>query len=135
MSDNNDLRSPIAKAKGLGASRIGSGTWWLQRVSAVALLPLVIWFVYFMFGAVKFQNSDELMSAFTSPFPTMFLAIFIAIGLYHGNIGIKEIIEDYVHSHVTKIFLIIFINFLSFITAVASICALLAFHLLTFNFN
>lgn len=132
---NNDLRSPLSKAKGLGASDSGSSTWWAQRVSAVALVPLVIWFVYFMLVAIKSQNTDQLMSIFTSPFPTMFLAIFIAIGLYHGNIGIKEIIEDYVHSHSTKTLLMMSVNFLSFLTAIAAICALLVYHLSTFSFN
>ncbi len=135
ISEENDLRNPLAKAKGLGSAKGGSSIWWAQRVSALALVPLVIWFVYFMFSAVKCQNGDELMSIFTSPFPTIVLSIFITIGLYHGNIGIKEIIEDYVHCHSVKVYLNILVNFISFITIIATICALLVFHLSTFNFN
>lgn len=135
MKKQDDLRSPLAKVKGLGAAGNGTSTWWAQRVSAVALVPLVIWFVYFMLEAIKLQNAEELVYIFSSPFPAMLLAVFLAIGLYHGNIGIKEIIEDYVHSYAIKICLIVFINFLSFITAIAGICAILSFHLSTFSFN
>ena len=135
MTNENDLRSPIAKAKGSGPAGSGTAAWLMQRISALALLPLVIWFVTFMFKAIKYQNSDELMSAFTSPFPTILFASFITIGLYHGNLGIKEIIEDYVQSHSIKFSLIIFIKFLSFASIVAAICALIVFHLSTFSFN
>lgn len=135
MNNKNDLRSPIAKAKGSGPAGSGSITWLMQRISAIALLPLVIWFVIFMLKAVKYQNSDELMSVFTSPFPTILFALFVSVGLYHGNLGIKEIIEDYVHSHSIKFSLIIFIKFLSFASVVAAICALIVYHLSTFSFN
>jgi len=135
MNSNSDLRSAIAKAKGTGPAGSGTKTWLIQRVSALALLPLVIWFVVFILKIAKYQNSDELMSAFTSPFPTILFSLFISIGLYHGNIGIKEIIEDYVHCHSVKFSLIILVNFLSFASAVAAICALLVFHLSTFSFN
>ncbi len=135
MNGNHDLRSAIAKAKGTGPAGTGTKTWLIQRISALALLPLVIWFITFILKAVKYQNADELMSAFTSPFPTILFALFISIGLYHGNIGIKEIIEDYVHCHSIKFGLIIFVNFISFASTVAAICALLVFHLSTFSFN
>jgi succinate dehydrogenase / fumarate reductase membrane anchor subunit len=135
MIDENDLSSPMSHVKATGPSGTGTSTWWAQRVSAIALLPLVIWFAYFVLKAVKLKDISELMSIFISPFPTMLLAVFIVIGLYHGNLGIKEVIEDYVHCHKLKFILVIFINFLSFLTAVAAICALLVFHLSTFSFN
>ena len=133
--NSNDLRSSLAKAKGLGSSGSGTATWWAQRVSAVALVPLVIWFAYFIRKALRYKSLDEIMIIFSSPFPTLFLTLFLAVGLYHGNIGMKEIIEDYVHCHTMKIGLIILIQLFSLVTAIAGICALLVFHLSTFNFN
>ncbi len=135
MNNKDDSCGSLAHAKNLGPSRTGSTTWWAQRVSALALIPLVTWFVYFMFKVVKYQNLDELMSVFTSPFPTILLTVFIVTGLYHGNIGIKEIIEDYVHCEFLKLSLIILFNIISLVTAIAAICALLVFHLSTFSFN
>lgn len=135
MMNKNDLSSPLSHAKGTGPSGTGTATWWAQRVSALALIPMVIWFAYFMLKAVKLNTSEELMSIFTSPFPTMLLALFITLGLYHGNLGIKEIIEDYIHCNKMRFISTIFINFISFITAIATICALLVYHLSTFGFN
>jgi succinate dehydrogenase / fumarate reductase membrane anchor subunit len=129
------LISPLAKAKGLGAAGNGTSTWWAQRVSAVALVPLVIWFAVFVLQAAKYNDMDSLVSIFTSPFPTIFLTIFLAVGIYHGNIGMKEIIEDYVHCHAIKISLIILVKFISFISAIAGVCALIVLHLSTMNFN
>lgn len=133
--DKNNLQSPLAKVKGLGAAGTGTSTWWAQRVSAVGLVPLVIWFVYFIIQAAEYQDVEIIISMFTSPFATIFLALFMGVGLYHGNLGMKEIIEDYVHCHVMKTGLILLLQFFSFITAIAGICAIFALHLSTFSFN
>ena len=129
------LNSPLPNAKGLGAAGTGTDTWWAQRVSAVALVPLVIWFAYFMIKAAEYRDIEIITSMFTSPFCTLFLALFVGVGLYHGNLGMKEIIEDYVHCHVMKTGLIMLLQFFSFITAIAGICAILVLHLSTFSFS
>ena len=131
----NDFRSPLAKARNSGPAANGTTKWWLQRVSAVALIPLVIWFIVFIFKITKHQSCDEIMTLFVSPFPTTLLALFLAAGIYHGNIGIKEIIEDYVHCHKIKFGLIILINILSFLSAIIGVCSILVYHLSTFCFN
>ena len=135
MKKENDLRSPLAKAKGLGAAGNGTATWWSQRVTAVALVPLVIWFAYFMLQAVEYRDVDLITSMLTSPFVTLLLALFIAIGLYHGNLGMKEIIEDYVHCNYMKFSLILLVKMFSLVTAVAGLCAVLVLHLSTFSVN
>ncbi len=127
MNNNNLNHSPSANK--------GTAAWWAQRVSAVALIPLVTWFVFFMLEATECQDIDRIYSLFTSPFPTIILALFLGLGLYHGCLGMKEIIEDYVHCHLMKTAMILFVQFFSLITAIAGICALLVFHLSTFIFN
>ena len=112
-----------------------TNSWWAQRVSAIALLPLIIWFVLFILKVFEYQDIELVTSMFNSPFVTIFLAMFLSVGLYHGNLGIKEIIEDYVHCHSIKIGLIMGINFLSLVTAIAGICAIFVLHLSIFNFN
>ncbi len=129
------LHAPLSMAKGLGAAGTGTSTWWAQRVSAVALVPLVIWFAYFMIKASEYQDIEIITSIFASPFPTLFLALFVGVGLYHGNVGMKEIIEDYVHCHKMKTGLILLLNFFSFVTAIVGICAIFVLHLSTFSFN
>ncbi len=135
MYQENNLRSALSKAKALGAAGTGTATWWAQRVSAIALIPLVTWFAFFMLKAIEYHNIEIITSMFDSPFTSIILALFIGMGIYHGNLGIKEIIEDYVHCHKMKISLIILVKFLSFVTAIAGICAILVLHLSTFNFN
>ena len=130
-----NLQSPLASVKGLGAAGTGTATWLAQRVSAVALVPLIIWFAYFMIKALQYRDIEIITSMFTSPFATIFLALFIGIGLYHGNLGMKEIIEDYVHCNTMKTGLILAIQFFSFMTAIAGICAIFVLHLSTFSFN
>lgn len=133
--NNSHFQSPLSKAKGLGVSKTGTMSWWAQRVSAVALIPLVIWFAYFMIKATEYRDLEIITSLFTSPFSTLLLSLFIGTGLYHGNLGMKEIIEDYVHCHIIKISLILFLQFFSFVTALSGICAIFAIHLSTFSFN
>lgn len=135
MNKENSFRSPLSKAKALGSAANGTATWWAQRVSAIALIPLVCMFVFLMLQVIEYRDTDLLIVAFTSPFIVIILSLFISVGLYHGNIGMKEIIEDYVHCHALKFSIIIFINFLSFLSAVAGVCAIFVLHLSTFNFN
>lgn len=116
-------------------SHSGLATWWAQRISAIALLPLVLYFAFFMLKAIEYNDVELAVLMFDSPFITLFLALFLSIGIYHGNIGIKEIIEDYIHSNTTKISLILFINFISFVSGVVGVCAIFVMHLSTFNFS
>ena len=135
MNIKNSFKSPLSKAKASGAAGTGTATWWSQRVSAVALIPLSILFAFYMLKIVEYRDIDLAIAMLASPFISLFLALFVGTGLYHGNIGMKEIIEDYVHCNFFKYSLIIFINFLSIITAVAGVCSILVLHLSTFNFN
>jgi succinate dehydrogenase / fumarate reductase membrane anchor subunit len=116
-------------------SHSGLATWWSQRISAIALIPLVLYFAYFIFSAIEQNNIELAVLMFDSPFITLFLTLFLSVGIYHGNIGIKEIIEDYIHSHTMKISLILVVNFISISSAIAGVCAIFVMHLSTFNFS
>lgn len=130
-----NLRTALSKVKGLGAAGTGTAGWIAQRVSAVALIPLVMWFVYFMIKAIEYKDLEIITSLFISPFCTIFLSLFISIGIYHGNLGMKEIVEDYVHCHMMKSFIVILLNLFSLLTAIAGVCAVLVLHLSTFSVN
>lgn len=135
MTNSSDLRSPLAKAKGSGSSHSGVTVWWMQRLSAIALIPLVVWFIIFMLKVTKANSGEDIMIMFISPFTTVLLAVFISLGIYHGNIGIKEIIEDYCHCSKLKYFLLILTNFVSLVTVFSGLCAIIVYHLSTFGFN
>ena len=118
------LRSDIAKARGLGAAKEGASHWWLQRLTALALIPLGLWLVSSLVclaGADHAQISQWL----TAPFTLGALALTILTAFYHAVLGLQVVVEDYVHAHAAKLTLIILIQFAAFGLATAAIIALL----------
>lgn len=128
MHKNYSLRTYLGKVKGLGSAKTGVHHWWMQRLSAIALIPLILWFIA-LFVKISFAESDEIVSLITSQYNTIVLVLFIVIGLYHGTLGMHEIIEDYVHCHAIKIALTILLNFTSIITGFVGFLAVLVIHL------
>lgn len=108
-----DLRSPLAKAKGLGTSPEASHHFWLQRVSALALIPLVLWFG-FSVAALPEMTYEVLTAWLQSPFNTVMMIMLLVVGLHHGQFGMQVIIEDYVHAHDIRIIGILTVKFISY---------------------
>ena len=94
-------RSPIASVRGLGAAREGVGHWKLQRLTALANVPLVLWFV---FSAMALSGSDyEAVRAWLSSPITASLMVMLIISLFtHARLGVQVVIEDYVHHEGVK---------------------------------
>lgn len=118
------LRSPIARARGLGSAKEGVSHWWMQRLTAIALIPLGIWLVA---SLVCFAGADHAQIAqwLTAPFTLGALALTILVAFYHAILGLQVVIEDYVHGKAAKFALIILIQFAGFGLAAAAIIALL----------
>ena len=91
------MRSPLARAIGLGSAKEGVGLWWAERVSAVALVPLTLWFVA---SIIAHTGSDYATFIVWLKMPlTAILVILLLIALfYHTALGLQVVIEDYVHS-------------------------------------
>ncbi len=118
------LETPLHKAQGLGASHSGAGHFWRQRVSAVALIPLTVWFAISVLGLVGAPLAAVLAFLF-NPVNAVLMAAFILIGLYHMVLGLQEVILDYVPHPGFKFFLM-FVNYgFALIVAAACIFALL----------
>lgn len=120
------LESPLSKAKGLGSAKTGSEHWWAQRMTALALIPLVLWFVVLVINTTV--GTGSLVSTLGSPFNTVLMILFFATALYHGALGIQVVIEDYVHCPCGKTVLLIVMKFITVITAVAGGVAIITFH-------
>lgn len=123
-SKGTSLRSPIARARGLGSAKEGVQHWWMQRLTALALIPLGLWLVA---SLVCLAGADHAAIAhwLTSPFTLGALALTIITAFYHAVLGLQVVIEDYVHGKVAKFTLIILIQFGAFALATAALIALL----------
>ncbi len=118
------LRHPLARVKGLGASGEGSHHWWGQRLSAVALAPLSIWFVFAVIGHIG-DSHDEVIAWVSSPGVAVMLILFVGFMSYHALLGVQVVIEDYVHGESLKLVLVILVKGLALLAGLGGIFAIL----------
>lgn len=111
------LRSPLSKAVGLGSAKHGFSHWWWQRVTAIALIPLSLWFVY---GVLSLHGADYTSAQvwLGSPVNATLMLLFVVTGLFHGQTGIQVVIEDYIHTTWLNLTLLLLIKFASVALAV-----------------
>ncbi len=102
MSDfNNDMRTPLGKVRGLGSAKEGTGHFWYQRLSAVALVPLALFFIGLVIS-LHGASYAEARAALSHPFTAIVMALFVVSGVYHMRLGMQVVIEDYVHGEGMK---------------------------------
>ncbi len=96
------LRTPLGRARGLGSAKDGVGHWWMLRLTAVALVPLSVFFVVLV---VVFKGADHVAvtAAIANPLIALILLLFIVAGFWHLKIGVEDVIEDYIHDEGRKI--------------------------------
>ena len=114
--------SALGKARGLGSAKGGSRHWWAQRVTSVALIPLVFWFAL---AVARWPHADygEFIRWVAAPWNTILLLSFIIAAFYHAILGLQVIIEDYVHSDL-KLTLIMCNTFFCFVIGLSCLYAL-----------
>ena len=96
------LSTPLAKARGLGSAKSGTHHWIAQRLTAIALIPLSIWFVFSLvcMTELNYQTAIEWIQ---SPLSAVFLLLFIIAMFHHAQLGVQVVIEDYIDCKVMKI--------------------------------
>jgi succinate dehydrogenase / fumarate reductase membrane anchor subunit len=121
---NSDLRTPLSRARGLGSAKQGVHHWWAQRITAVALIPLVAWFAI---SLIMLSGADYAVvrAWIGSPVVMVLLTLTIVIGLHHGQLGMQEVVEDYVHGEGMKLALIVLLRFIAVFFGLAAIVAIL----------
>lgn len=121
--DPQNMRSPLARAIGLGSAKEGVGLWWAERVSAVALVPLTVWFAA---SIIAHTGSDyaTFIVWLRTPFAAILMILLLIALFYHTALGLRVVIEDYVHSAI-KFAAVIAVYLCCFALATAGVVATL----------
>ena len=118
---SNSMRTPLARARGLGSAQSGAGHWWQQRLTALALLVLGLWFVVLTLGLLH-SGYGSAHATLAQPLNALLMVAFIAVMFWHAQLGLQVVIEDYVHTRWLALTLQVVIKFLAVLGALA--CAL-----------
>ena len=104
------LRTPLGRVRGLGSAKHGTSHWWLQRLTALALIPLSLWLVV---TAVIYAGADydSAFSLVSRPTVSITLLLLIGAAFYHAQLGLQVVIEDYVHLEWLKLAALIVMKF------------------------
>ena len=118
------LRSPLSRVLGLGSAKDGTAHWWAQRVTAVALVPLTVWFVFSLLTLPDFDY--ETVRTWLSVPVTGFLAVLlVGVLSHHSYLGTIVIVEDYVTSSGMKVLCLMTLRFLYVLAGGAAVFAIL----------
>jgi succinate dehydrogenase / fumarate reductase, membrane anchor subunit len=117
-------RTPLGNARGLGSAKSGAHHWWMQRLTAVALVPLTLWFIL---SVIQLAGADYQMAVvwISSPTNSVLMLLLIAATFHHMQLGLQVVIEDYVQGEGTKIIGIVFVKLISVLLAAAAAFAVL----------
>ena len=117
------LRSPLGKVLGTGSAQEGVHHWWLQRLTSIALVPLTIWFVVSLLSLPSFEHVT-VITWMANSWTALFLVLFILVATWHSQLGVRVVVEDYVHGG-SKTLALVVITFIHAVVAAAGIFAVL----------
>lgn len=117
-----DYRTSLSRVRGLGSAKSGTMHWWMQRVTAVALIPLSFWLIYFL-GLSLTAPYQQTVDWLASPINSSCIVAWIIAVFYHAALGLQVVIEDYVAAEGTKIISIWAVNLVFLFLAIAALLA------------
>ncbi|MEI9965316.1 MAG: succinate dehydrogenase, hydrophobic membrane anchor protein [Caulobacteraceae bacterium] len=118
------FRTPLGRARGLGSAKHGVGVWIAERVTSVALVPLVLWAVYsgLMLSLADYAHTVAWLA---SPLNAVLVVLLIAVGFWHMHAGMRVVVEDYIHKMLSKSVLLLLNLFVCTIGAALAIFSIL----------
>jgi succinate dehydrogenase / fumarate reductase membrane anchor subunit len=96
------MRSPLGRARGMGSAKSGLGHWWAQRLTAMALLPLSLYFVLSVF-LLEGADQAAMLRYMAEPWNGVLFIALVAALFYHLQLGLQVVIEDYIHSEARRL--------------------------------
>jgi succinate dehydrogenase / fumarate reductase, membrane anchor subunit len=118
------LRSPMGRVLGMGSAKAGTAHWWAQRMTAVALIPLTLWFALSLL-TLRSLDYATVRAWLSVPLSSLLAVLLVTVSAYHSYLGTTVVVEDYVHSAGTKLLSLVLLRFLYVIAAGAGILAIL----------
>ncbi len=95
-------RSQLGRVRGLGSAKSGVGHWWTQRLTAIALVPLSLWFIFSVLHLLG-ASHDAVIDWFAGPWTIVLMIVLIVATFHHLQLGLQVVIEDYIHNDATRL--------------------------------
>ncbi len=121
---NESIRTNLAKGRGLGSARNGTEHWYMQRITAIANIPLSLWIVWSFLSLIG-ASYDEFTIWLAYPLNAILMIIFVLNVFYHAYLGIQVVIEDYISNEAFKTVKLIGVKLFFFAASVAAIFSIL----------
>ena len=118
------MRTALARVRGLGSAKEGVSHWWAQRLTALALIPLTLWFAVSIIGLAAGDHAAVVAWVGHPAVAVLLIALIIA-AFYHSQLGVQVVIEDYVHTEWLKLTGLLLLNFAAILLAMIGVFAVL----------
>lgn len=124
MRHKNSMQTPLARVRGLGSAKSGLHHWWHQRLTALAMVPLMIISLGLvaMIGTLDYDGAMALMA---NPFVAALMLLLVVVGFYHAGLGLQVVLEDYVSAEGTRLALILIVKMCLFALAIVTLLSIL----------
>jgi succinate dehydrogenase / fumarate reductase membrane anchor subunit len=119
------LRSPLGRVLGLGSARGGSGHWYSQRITAVALIILGCWFIASLAMLGVGASHDAVTHWLRSPFSAVMTVLLVAVAAYHAQLGLQVVFEDYISDKGMRMVVLVGLKFALVVAALIGMLAVL----------
>jgi succinate dehydrogenase / fumarate reductase, membrane anchor subunit len=118
------LRSPLGRVLGSGSAKEGVHHWWVQRLTSIALVPLAIWFVVSLLSLPSLDHAT-VVAWMAQSWTALLLILFVLVATWHSQLGVRVVVEDYVHGSGLRTLTLVVITFAHALVAAAGVFAVL----------
>jgi len=118
------LRTPLRRVLGAGSAKEGVHHWWLQRLTSVALVPLMVWFAVSLLSLPSFDHAT-VAAWMHGTMTALLLILLVLIATWHSQLGVRVVVEDYVPAAGARTVTLTLLTFLHALLAVAGVFAIL----------